>query len=356
MWVAAIIKDGVFTRTQVGWLASGELLSVAIGTVTISIAGSRASPRRTLASAALLVAVANAIAMLPSAYALTTGRLLSGLGTGVVLACVIGVAAGRNNAPRVLAIMQVPAMLSGSIIYFTSAFLVAQLGPSGIFAILLALASLEAVLARFGAPGSSAVSAQVTSGLFVSWPAALLACLAIANVNAAFTAIWTYIVVIGASLGFSAATIGNVLAVAAPVGMAAPVAASILGERAGLLWPITCSLLVMASVVFLLVRAPSQVLLGVYAAVFIMGASFYVPYAITLLARVDRSGRLPRAAPMVFMIGGAVGPALGSRFIGRFSFEVLPVVATSIIAVGLVFFVCAAALAPRSFARSRHHR
>ncbi len=351
MWVAGLLKDGVFSATQVGWLASGELFSVATGAVAASIVGSRGAPLRTVVRAASLVAVANAVAMFPSAWALIMGRLLSGVGTGVVLACVIGIGARRTNAPRVLAMMQLPAVLLGSLIYLASPLLAGHYGPTGIFSILVVLAGVEAILAAIAGPGVSA-PAPAGTGRPVHLLAGTLGCLAIVSVNAAFTVIWTYIVLIGTGLGFSTATVGNVLALAAPVGIAAPLTASILGERLGLVWPITCALVVMGSVVFFLVHAPSPLLFGVYAAVFIVGAAFYGPYAIALLAHVDRAGRLPSAAPVLFMIGGAVGPSLGSHFTDRSS---LPIVASSLVALGIVFFGAAFTLASRSLARSRYN-
>src|ERR1700736_2443101 len=93
MWVAAMLKDGAFSVTQVGWLASGELFSIAMGALAASIVGSQGAPLHTVVRAASLVAIANAVAMFPSAWAVIIGRLLSGVGTGVVLARVIGVAA-----------------------------------------------------------------------------------------------------------------------------------------------------------------------------------------------------------------------------------------------------------------------
>ena len=350
MWVAAMLKDGAFSVTQVGWLASGELFSIAMGALAASIVGSQGAPLHTVVRAASLVAIANAVAMFPSAWAVIIGRLLSGVGTGVVLARVIGVAARRTNAPRVLAIMQLPVTLFGSLVYFASPLLATRYGPAGIFAILVVVATVEVILAVIAAPGFSA-SAQASSRPRLYLPAAMFGCLAIINVNAAFTVIWTYIVLIGTGLGFSTGTIGNVLGLAALVGIVAPLTASILGERVGLIWPITCSLLVMGSVVFFLVHAPSPLLLGAYAAVFIVAASFYVPYAITLLARVDRAGRLPSAAPVLFMIGGAVGPSLGSQLIDRSS---LAIVASSLVALGIVFFGAAFTLPSRSLTRSRH--
>jgi MFS transporter len=352
MWVAALLKDGTFSTTQVGWLASSELFSIATGAVVASIVRSRGAPLRTVGWAASLVAIANAIAMFTSPWALVIGRLLSGVGTGVVLARVIGLAARRTNATRVLAMMQLPAMLLGSLLYVTSPLLAATYGPAGIFSILVVLAGVEVILAALAGPGFSA-PVQSRSPSPVHWLAGALGCLAIISVNAAFTVIWTYIVLIGKGLGFSTGTVGNVLAVAAPVGLMAPLTASILGERLGLIRPITCSLLLMGSIVFFLVRAPSPLLFGACAAVFILGAAFYNPYATTLLARVDRTGRLPSAAPVLFMIGGAVGPSLGSHLIGR---SALPGGAASLVALGIVLFGAAFILTSRSAAPSLHAR
>jgi len=105
LWVAALVKSGSLSSAQVGWLASGELFSLAIGVLAISASGSRINARWVAAIGAATLAAANCLALFPSTQTLVIGRLLSGLASGAVQASVIGIATRRPDAQRMLALM-----------------------------------------------------------------------------------------------------------------------------------------------------------------------------------------------------------------------------------------------------------
>jgi len=343
LWVAAMIKTGPLSTSQVGWLASGELFAMAIGALAVSMYGKHGRPRWVAAIAALAIVTSNVIAMFPAVHLVIIGRLLSGLAMGALMASVTGVAARRQNAERLLALMQAGTVLLVSMIYLVSPILIGRFGPSGLFGILAVAGGVMMVAALLGLP-AVVVALGVTRIAATQKLAPLLGCLALAVVLVGHSTVWTYIIAIGNGFGFDARTIGIVLAIAPPLALLGPVGAHILGQRVGLFWPLVADLALLTADILLLVNATSPILFCICTATLQMALMFCIPYAIALLGRLDTSGRFASAAPAFMMVGGAAGPALGSKMIGATGFHALALVAVSCIAVGIALFSVAAGL------------
>ena len=344
IWVAAFIKNRLLATSEIGWLATGELLLLATSTLSVSAWGQRVSPRLAAVAAASLVAIANAIAMIPAVQTVVIGRLLSGLAMGALLACITGIAARRPDAQRVLASMQAVFLLLISCIYFISPMLIDRFGPAGLFALVGGIGVVASATALSGLPELGAGAARVSHTGGAPKLAPVLGCLALASVATGTNMVGTYMITIGNELGFDARTMGNVLAVATPLAVLGPVTAHILGERAGLLPPILIALVVATIDIFFLLSAASPLLLGIFWAVLPMALAFCVPYAIALVSRVDASGRFASASQAFIMIGSAAAPKLGSELIGLAHFQAFAAATAACIAASIVLFSTAAGM------------
>jgi predicted MFS family arabinose efflux permease len=347
LWVAAIVKAGTLSAVQVGWLASGELFSIAISVLTVSSLGKHANPRRLATAAASVAAVANAVAIFGAFQCLIIGRLVSGVAIGVLLATVTRVAASRPHAQRVLSLMQAASVLLVSIVYFVSPSLIDRFGPAGFFAILAGVGIITIGATLIGFPAAEAQALGVTRSGGAQKLAPLTGCLAVAVVFIGQSSVGTYIITIGNGLGFDAHTMGAILAVAFPIAMLGPIAAHRLGERMGLLRPLLLALVLLAIDIVLLVRAASPILFCLFSAAIALFSTFCVPYVIAFLGYLDRSGRFASAATAFMMVGGAVGPALGGTIIAARGFQALALVAVLCIAAGIALFAAAAGLDDR---------
>lgn len=345
VWVAALIKDGLLTTSQVGWLASGELFAMATTILAVSAWGKHGSPRRIAALGAATMAVANTVAMHHAVQAVVIGRLLNGFGIGTLLASVTGVAACRLDAARVLALMQGASVLLMSGVYFVSPILIGKFGTAGLFAILSSGGALVTLAALMGLPALPAVPTVATRVGNTRKLAPILGCLGLAVVFAGQNMVGTYLVTIGNSLGFDSRTMGIILAILPPLAMLAPVAAHALGERVGLLQPLLIGLAALTIDTLCVVHAATPILFGFAAVLLNVSIMFCIPYATALLGRFDASGRFASAAPAFMMVGGAIGPALGSRMVGTIDFQMLAIVASFCTTGGIVLFSLAAGFA-----------
>lgn len=344
LWVAEMIKAGTLPTSQIGWLASGELFLLALSVLAVSAWGKQASPRKVAATAAVVVVLANVVAMVPAVPAVVIGRLLSGIAMGAILAAVTRVAARRPDAQRVLALMQAAMVVVVSILFFVSPTLIERFGVAGLFAIIAVTAVVGAIASLAGLPSTIAVHTAVVQAVRTSKLAPILGCLALAGVFVGQNMLWTYIVTIGNGLGFDGRTLGSVLAIVPPLAMLGPLAAHALGERLGLLWPLLLGLVLLGIDFFFVVGAGSLIQFCIFAAVLNVAILFFVPYGITLLSRLDASGRFAGAAPAFMMIGGAISPALGSRVLEMSQVQTLAPVAAACVALSIVLFLAAALL------------
>jgi predicted MFS family arabinose efflux permease len=345
LWVAATIKSGSLSTPQIGWLASGELFSTAISSLAASAWARRESPRMVAAVAASVAVAANIVAMLPAAYTLVIGRLISGLATGALLAAVTGVAARRQDAQRVLALMQAGMVLLLSLIFFVSPGIIGRFGPAGLFAIFAGVGVIMSVAALISLPAETSSSPVATRVVGALKLAPILGSLALGVMALGQGTVWIYIVAIGNGLGLNAPTMGVVLAIVLPLAMLGPIAAYRLGERVGLVRPLIFGLVAMGVDAFFLVAAASPILFCITTSALDMTMLFCVPYAISLLSRLEPAGRFASAAPAFMTIGGAMAPALGSKLAGTARFEALAAVSASCMALSIVLFSAAAHLA-----------
>jgi predicted MFS family arabinose efflux permease len=331
IWVAAILKSGWLTASQTGWLASAELFFVATGALAVSLFARRTDPRALILVATLLVAVFNAVALGSGYASLVIGRLLSGIGSGMLLALVLGIAVRRELAQRLLAGMQLTVVLLAVVLFLISPNLIDRFGQKGLFGARAVLGVAALIAAAHGVPHMSGPQTKATNASQRSLLAPLLISVAIAFANCAFTTIWTFIVTIGTHLGFSGRSVSHAVALAQPAALIAPAVATILGDRMGIVRPMVGSLVAVAAATFLLLSTPSVLWFCAIAAVVVFGATFYVPYALNLLGHADTSGSIVSAVPVTFLLGASVGPTLGAHLLS-YSFR-------SIAAVSTLFFL-----------------
>lgn len=344
LWVAATIASGLLSTSRVGWLASGELFSMAVSALAVSAWGRRGNPRTIAAVSASAAVIANVVSMFPMARTLVIGRLASGLAMGVLQASLTGVAARRPDAQRVLALMQAVFVLLASIILFVSPYLIGRFGAAGLFAVFAGIGMIALLGALVGLPATRAANPEVAYARSTLRLAPLLSCLALGTMIMGVNVIWVYIIAIGSALGMDAHTLGVVLAFVLPLAMLGPIAAHRLSERIGLLCPLVFGLVLMAIDGFFIVIAASPILFCIATSALIMAGFFCVPYAIAQVGRLDASGSFGSAAPVFMMIGNAMAPAIGSKLANAARFEALAVLTALCMALCIALFSVAAGL------------
>jgi len=347
LWIANLMHGDLLPPNRVGWLASGELLLIALGSLSVSALGRHARPRSIGVIAALIIVVANAIAGVPHVQTLVAGRLANGLSMGALLGVVNGVAARRHDAHRVLALMQASMIALLSLIFLSGPSLMPLFGLRGLFGVFVILATVVAVFSWFALPNSVARPRTAELVSPPTWWVPLIGCLGLSAALISQNTVWTSIIAIGGDRGFDAHAMGSLLAISVPLCLLGPVSARILGERFGLMWPLVSGMAIMMVDLLLIPHAHSIFIFGVYITVLNSLVLFCTPYGIALLSRLDPTGRFASAAPAFMMTGAAVGPALGSHMAIAGRYDLLTGIAACTALISIVLFVSAEALQVR---------
>jgi hypothetical protein len=110
LWLARMPAEYHLSSTVVGYLASFEILLIALTTMLASVLLKVCRPRLLAVMAASTICVGNLLSLNPSLFFVVTGRGLSGIGMGGLLASVIAVAASQPRAQATLATMKLVAV------------------------------------------------------------------------------------------------------------------------------------------------------------------------------------------------------------------------------------------------------
>ena len=154
------------------------------------------------------------------------------------------------------------------------------------------------------------------------------------------TSLWAYLQPAAASVGMSMTQLSHLLALGAAINLLAPIAAERLGERLGRSLPFLAGFLALGASAFLVA---GQVGITAYS-VGVVGLSFSTlflgPFVMASLLRLDSSGGIAAGAPAFFMIGLAIGPALGAAILNSIGLGGLAAFGVLAALVASLLFVC----------------
>jgi MFS transporter, DHA1 family, inner membrane transport protein len=312
----ALVSQGRLSVTQVGWVATAEVLGMAcgvlLGTRTL---GGRAA-RSIAVAAGLCMALANLCNMFAGqANLILAIRSLSGLAEGVLVAIVVlsisySTAPTRLNAafltvaavPQLLFAYLIPAMLAPRV---ALDFGFVLLGGVGLLCALLAVCIRE----RF-TPGDFQPLQRI------AWtPPVALALFATLMTAAAIGACWGYAGPMAAELGLSAGQVGVAVAVSLICQLLGSLVVAVVGWRLSFRTALLCGCLLQAATVMCLLGAHHALeftlALGVFGCLWSAGMSF----AMDLIVAVDSSRT---TAPLILplsLAGLSIGPFIASCFV-----------------------------------------
>jgi MFS family permease len=339
LWSAAVIKSGSFTTVEVGRVATAELVAMTVGVIAITLTGLPSRRRFVLLSLSLIVSVANLMASLISPITFVIGRILSGLGVGIISAISLPMLACRENAQKTVNLASGSAMLCLSIIYLISPALLGRFGQAGIFCSVCFLSLVTAAAVFIGVPVKpsilKALPARQSHVTNATWLLPATTCLGWGVVAFGQAAVSFFSVGIGQNLGFTQAQIGTLLAAALPMTMLASVIGHFLGERLGLLAPIYGGLLLLSIDIMYVVHAANLAIFYVGIVGLNLLFVFAGIYSTAYLGVLDRSGRFVNTMRITSLGGGALGPMLGSALVARSGFSALALTSTASVIVGL---------------------
>ena len=335
-FVISGLMDGLsLSERDAGFVASVELLTLAVTAIAIAPVLSRLSYRRVGLVAVTLTLLAQGASIFSASWtSLVLLRGLAGVGEGALYAVSLCIVASHSSNPdKVYGYFQVVWALGSVALFAVGGELTAAFAHRGILALIagvtLALAPLLLLVPDARAKrgdGAAADAAQASPLLGVMTFAAIALYLTVSAAVYAFSA------PLGERAGLDTSAVGYALTVASLVGLAGAGAATALNVRWGRAIPITgfCVGFSLVTLALCLWRNPTAYVVALVASVVIY--YFSIPYLFGLAAALDRSGRWAAAAGSAYLLGFAAGPVVAGAVIAAAGYANLAAVCVAITA------------------------
>jgi len=314
--VGVLADKLAFGAARAGYVASANMVGVALGGVVCTLIGRRLSWLSLIRAGAAVMIGTNLLTMLVTSFPqVATLRFSSGLGEGVVGAICYAAMGQSRHPARALAFYAAGQGLVGAVGMGVIPIVVARSGWPWLFALVSIVAlpafwlarSIETLHARRPEDGRIVVPAVT----WLSW----YALLGILIFAVGMSAVWAFIERIGHAKGVDLAHLSISLSASAIANMAGSLLVGLSAHRlSAVAGPTVGYSLVLAGLLALVVSGSWQLYLsGVVLLLFAWG--FYIPFQFRLLAHVDAVGTKSLLVPLVTGGGLTIGPAIGGFII-----------------------------------------
>lgn len=325
--ISAIINDLKLNEAQAGLLMSAEFIFTMLASLLVAPFMGRA-PRRSLALAGTLLAIAAnlASAHVTDLYALGAVRCVAGVGAGLALACGNACVASATQPDRIAGHMNILSVLLMIVVMLGYAKVMALFGLAGLYyamAATMALMLLAIPAMEQRAPRADATHAtpQGSSNVLLSLPAICMM-LAMFVFQARDTMGWAFVERIGTLVAYSGDELGMLLSFQSFIGLIGPLLAAMIGKRFGLSTPVILAILLTGATSLCYVLGEHSKPMYTMGVMTICITYFYaLSYLTGLAAALDREGRVVAAASSFLSLGLAVGPAISGGLISLGGFS-----------------------------------
>jgi predicted MFS family arabinose efflux permease len=314
--VGVLADNLAFGAVRAGYVASANMIGVALGSVICTVAARRWSWQSLIRAGAAAMIGANLLTTLVAAFPqVATLRLVSGLGEGIVGA-ICYAAMGRSRRPaRALAFYIAGQGLVGALGMGAIPTVVARAGWPWLF-VLVSLVALPAFwlakpIETLRTEPTEEAGANVPAATWLSW----YALTGIFVFALGMSAVWAFVERIGHSKAIDLAHLSGSLSAAAIANMAGSLLVGFAAHRLGAAAGIATGYSLVSAGLVALASSGGWPLFLVAIALIFFAWGFYIPFQFTLLARVDAVGHRTLLIPLVTGGGLTLGPAIGGLLI-----------------------------------------
>jgi predicted MFS family arabinose efflux permease len=314
--VGVLTENLGFGPVRAGYVASVNMVGVALGGVICAAVAQRWSWMALIRAGAATMIGSNLLTMLVATFAqVSTLRLISGLGEGVVGA-ICYAAMGQSRQPaRALAFYIAGQGLVGALGMGAIPTVVARAGWPWLFALVSIVALPAFWLAR---PIETLHAVRTKESRTKSAPASWLSWYALAGIlvfAVGMSAVWAFVERIGHSKAIDLTHLSMSLSASAIANMAGSLLVGFAAHRLGAVTGLITGYLVVAVGLIALASSGSWQLYLVAVALFFFAWGFYIPFQFKLLTHVDAAGNKALLIPLVTGGGLTIGPAIGGLLI-----------------------------------------
>ncbi len=311
--IGVLVDQAGMSESFAGWSASLNFLGVAIVGLVISLKVHHINLRKLGRLALVLAIFADLISAttIGSTTIFLVVRVIAGITLGAGYIAAVSSFARYDDYERGFGIfVTLQFMISGTGLYLVPVYS-DWLGASGLFYLFAVLDLLALSLCHFlpskivAKQGSQGSASELRLLLTLS---AVLAIAGFTLFEAANNAQFTYIERFGVMLGLTDHQFGLALLVASLAGIPGAFMIVIVGQRFGMIGPLTLGFLIAVAGLFTLLEANSYTAFFTGCCFMVFSWAFCLPFIQSLLANIDRSGSAIAAGTSFSAFGAALGP------------------------------------------------
>lgn len=334
--IGGLIDGFALSERDAAFVASVELITLAVTAIAIAPVLPRLSCRRVGVAAVVSTLLAQGASLLSGSWlSFVLLRGLAGIGEGALYAVSLCIVACRSSNPdRLYGYFQIVWAIGSAALFSLGGELTAAFALRGVLALMAAVTLVLAPLVLL-VPHTRSAS-WTTTPTAQALPSPRLAVMMLVSIGLYLTvsaAVYVFSAPLGERAGLDTRAVGYALMVASLLGLAGAGAATALNVRWGRAIPMSgfFAAFALVTLVLCISRDPTAYVVALVASAVIY--YFSLPYLFGLAAALDRSGRWAAAAGSAYLGGFAAGPLIAGATIAHTDYAGLGTLAVSVTAV-----------------------
>tara|TARA_Y100001936_G_scaffold74491_1_gene73229 strand:- start:3453 stop:4610 length:1158 start_codon:yes stop_codon:yes gene_type:complete len=331
------------TNGQIGTIATFETLSISVASIILSRIVNRLDRKKIFITAAVLVILGNILTILvPTLNYVILARVISGLGSGAIVATVVATIARGSNAQMTFALLNSGVGVMGVLLPFCLPIIIASNGMNGAYSFHLFISLFIFLFISFLTLSSGADDNQNTVSSYKGY-AGWASMIGTSLIFLGHAGIFAFSAKIGATLGISVIQVGYVFMAGGLLTIFGPLLAGFIGQRFGSLLPCLILITILLVSGIILANVTSPIIFFIAVPLCGMIPMILTPFFLGGMAKLDPSGSLAAAHPAFSTMGGAAGPVVMGYTIDMAGFTsigwvliVMVIVGTPLISLGLI--------------------
>lgn len=314
IWVGIVLVGQLALEPQrAGFLLTLFLGSVVLSSLYFAPRLTRLNRRRIMPAAYALAGMT--FATMPgisdSYTLLASAHIFAGLAVGCGLSIVHGTMGGTSNPHRTAAIGFTALSLVSTLLVSTLPPLVVKIGPNAFFYTMSGIMFTAALAGLLAFPDVARAVAHERRPLPRLAACAWFGAAGASLLMVTHSMVFGFVERIGAWHGFSAAQINTVFIVSGLVNLVLVALSGMLERRLPAAGVVVAGPLIQATAAVTVTQLNGYEVYMVATSILIAAVTFTHVFAFGVLARLDPSGRVVAATPVMVMTGSATGPLLG---------------------------------------------
>ncbi len=296
------------TRGEIGTIATLELFSISILSIIISRNIHRINIKLVFTLGVLVIALGHSITIYsPNLETVYLARIISGFGSGAVVATIMANVAKAQNAQMTFALINSGVGAAGVLLSLIIPRVISEYGMDGAYLVHLFFSLFGFIFLLLISSKRNEEDKNKSVKIYKS----KLGWIAMFGVAFAFFAhggLLTFSERIGADLSISVITMGNVFAFGGLLTIFGPLISGIIGGKYGSMKPSVLFLTMMIISSFFVANAWSSIIFFIFVPIFGLLPIMWTPFFLGGMSNLDSSGKLAAAHPAFVTMGGAIGP------------------------------------------------